>query len=346
MLAKGKPMIVDHRVVAVFVIGVFKKKEKMIDILIVGAGPIGLNCGIVAKQNGLSHLILDKGVLVNSVFNFPVNMTFFSTSNLLEIGNIPFVSHGDKPTRREAMEYFRRVREQFDLNVNYFEAVTNIEKKEGVFHITSSKQEYQAKQVILATGFYGLPYKMNIKGEDLPKVKHYYDEPHYYIGQKVLVVGAANSACDVAMETYYKNAEVTMAIRGDELSRRVKYWIKPNILNRIKEGSIKAYYNTTVAEIKEDTVTLNTPEGPITIENDFVLAMTGYRPDYEFFEKIGLKFHDDEFRTPKMNEETLETNIPGLFLAGVAAAGLKTSKFFIENTRVHAGMIIKRIMNS
>jgi len=318
----------------------------MVDVLIVGAGPIGLNCGIVAKQSGLSHVILDKGVLVNSIFNFPVNMTFFSTSNLLEIGNVPFVSHSDKPNRREAMEYFRRVREQFDLNVNYFEEVKNIEKVDGIFLVTSSKNQYQAQNVILATGFYGLPYKMNVKGEDLPKVKHYYDEPHFYIGQKVLVVGAANSACDVAMETYYKNAEVTMAVRGEELSHRVKYWIRPNIINRIKEGSIKAYFNTTVEEIAEDTVTLKTPEGLLTIENDFVLAMTGYRPDYAFFEKIGLTFHDDEFRTPVMNEETLETNIPKLFLAGVAAAGLKTSKFFIENTRVHADMIMSEIMKN
>ncbi len=315
----------------------------MVDVLIVGAGPIGLNCGIVAKQKGVSHLILDKGVLVNSVFNFPVNMTFFSTSNLLEIGNIPFVSHGDKPTRREAMEYFRRVREQYDLNVNYFETVTNIQKIDGVFHVTSSKNTYRAQNVVLATGFYGLPYKMNVKGEDLPKVKHYYDEPHYYIGQKVLVVGAANSACDVAMETYHKNAEVTMAIRGDQLSKRVKYWIKPNIENRIKEGSIKAYFNTTVEEIKEDSVILKTPDGLVTLENDFVLAMTGYRPDYDFFEKIGLEFQNDEYRTPVMDEDTLETNIPGLYLAGVAAAGLKTSKFFIENTRIHAGMIMKAI---
>ncbi len=318
----------------------------MVDVLIVGAGPIGLNCGIVAKQKGLSHLILDKGVLVNSVFNFPVNMTFFSTSNLLEIGNVPFVSHGEKPTRREAMEYFRRVREQFDLNVNYFEAVTNIEKRDGIFQVTSSKKTYQARNVILATGFYGLPYKMNVKGEDLPKVKHYFDEPHYYIDQKVLVVGAANSACDVAMETYHKNAQVTMAIRGDEISERVKYWIRPNIINRIKEGSIKAYFNTTVEEIREDSVILKTPEGLVTIENDFVLAMTGYRPDYSLFEKIGLTFHDDQYKTPIMDEETLETDIPGLFMAGVAAGGLKTTKFYIENTRVHADMIINRIMNN
>jgi len=315
----------------------------MVDVLIVGAGPIGLNCGIVAKQNGLSHMILDKGVLVNSVFNFPVNMTFFSTSHLLEIGNIPFVSHSDKPTRREAMEYFRRVSEQFDLQVNLFETVTDIEREKDVFTVITSKRKYRAKNVILATGFYGLPYKMNVKGEDLPKVKHYYDEPHYYIGQKVLVVGAANSACDVAMETYYKNAEVTMAIRGDKLSERVKYWIRPNILNRIKEGSIKAYYNTTVEEITEETVILKTPNGLLTIENDFVLAMTGYRPDYDFFEKIGLAFQEDEYRTPVHNEDTLETNISGLFLAGVAAGGLKTNKFFIENTRIHAGMIVSRI---
>jgi len=316
----------------------------MYDVLIIGAGPIGLNCGIAAKQQGLSHLIVDKGVLVNSVFNFPVNMTFFSTSQLLEIGNIPFVSHGDKPTRREAMEYYRRVREQYELNVHYFEKVINIEKKEDYLLVKTKKTEYQTRKVILATGFYGLPYKMNVKGEDLPKVKHYYDEPHYYIGQKVLVVGAANSACDVAMETYYKNAEVTMAIRGDQISERVKYWIRPNIINRIKEGSIKAYYNTTVEEITPKTVVLNTPAGRVTLENDFVLAMTGYRPDYEFFERIGLSFLDDEYRTPNLNPATFETSISGIYMAGVAAAGLKTSKYFIENTRVHAAIITEDIV--
>lgn len=316
----------------------------MYDVLIIGAGPIGLNCGIVAKEKGLSHLIVDKGVLVNSIFNFPVNMTFFSTSQLLEIGNVPFVSHGDKPTRREAMEYYRRVREQYDLNVHYFEKVITINEERDFLLVQTDKKAYKTRKIILATGFYGLPYKMNVKGENLPKVKHYYDEPHFYIGQKVLVVGAANSACDVAMETYYKNAEVTMAIRGDQISERVKYWIRPNIINRIKEGSIKAYFNTTVEEITPETVILNTPEGKVTLENDFVLAMTGYRPDYKFFERIGLSFMDDEYRTPELNPDTLETTVSGIYMAGVAAAGLKTSKYFIENTRVHAGIIIDDIV--
>lgn len=314
------------------------------DLLIVGAGPIGLNCGIVARQRGLSHLIIDKGVLVNSIFHFPVNMTFFSTSELLEIGDVPFVSHHEKPNRREAMEYYRRVREKHELQVHYFEEVLDIQKTDGIFHLLTSKNNYFAKNVVLATGFYGLPNLMNVAGEDLPKVKHYYDEPHYYIGQKVLVVGASNSACDVALETYYKNAEVTMAVRGDAIGERVKYWIRPNIINRIKEGSIKAYFNTTVEKITPESVVLNTPDGTVEIANDFVLAMTGYRPDYDFLRKVGIQFQDDAFKTPVVDEDTMETNVEGLYLAGVAAAGLKTSKFFIENTRVHADFIVEDVL--
>jgi len=259
-----------------------KQPEVHYDLIIVGAGPIGLNCGIAAKKAGLSYLIIEKGVLVNSLFHFPTNMTFFSTSNLLEIGEVPFISHSDKPTRREALEYFRRVQQSHDLRIHFFEEVINVNHAESSFSIKTTKRNYTCKNVVVATGFYGKPRMMNIKGEDLPKVKHYYDEPHPYIGQKVLVIGAANSACDVALETYYKGAEVTMAVRKPEISPRVKYWIRPNIINRIKEGSIKAYFNTRIVEITPTTVILDTPEGELTLENDFVLAMTGFLPDFDF----------------------------------------------------------------
>ena len=320
------------------------QNSSLFDLLIIGAGPIGLNCGIEAKKAGLSYLIVEKGVLVNSLYNFPTNMTFFSTSNLLEIGKVPFISHTDKPTRKEALEYFRRVYESWDLNIHFFEKVEGIEKENAVFQINTSKGNYRALNIVIATGFYDHSRSLNIKGEELPKVKHYYNEPHPYINQKLLIIGAGNSACDVALETYYKGAEVTMVIRKEEIKPSVKYWIRPNIINRIKEGNIRAYFNSTVEEILPNEVTLNTPDGPIRLSNDFVLAMTGYLPDYSFFEKIGLHIDDDQYKTPIHNEETLETSIEGLYLAGVIAAGMNTSKFFIENTRIHAEIITQHIV--
>ncbi len=317
----------------------------MYDLLIVGAGPIGVTCAIEAQKAGLKYVVIEKGVLVNSLYNFPTNMTFFSTSKKLEIGGIPFISHNEKPTRREALEYFRRVNEDWQLNINFYEKVLNINKLDNdIFQINTSKKTYQSKSVIVVTGFYDLPKRLNIPGGNLPKVKHYYDDWHPYIGQKVVVVGAANSACDVALELYHKGAEVTMVVRKDSISPRVKYWIKPNIENRIKEGSISAFFNSNIAEIKEGEVTIKTPEKTVTLENDFVLAMTGYLPDYDFFKKIGMKFHDDASETPIYNEETLETNVPNLYIAGVVNAGKHTSKFFIENTREHAAIILKDIL--
>lgn len=317
----------------------------MLDLLIVGAGPIGMTCAIEAQKAGLNYVVIEKGVLVNSLYNFPTNMTFFSTSKKLEIGDIPFISHNEKPTRREALEYFRRVNEDWKLNINFYEKVLNINQlEENTFEIQTSKTAYQSKAVIVVTGFYDLPKKLDIPGGDLPKVKHYYDDWHPYIGQKVVVVGAANSACDVALELYHKGAEVTMVVRKETISPRVKYWIKPNIENRIKEGSIPAFFNSNITAIKDDEVIIQTPEKSITLQNDFVLAMTGYLPDYSFFEKIGMKFQDDEYRTPIYHETTLETNIPNLYIAGVINAGHYTSKFFIENTREHAAMIMKDIL--
>lgn len=260
--------------------------KKVLDLIIIGAGPIGLTCGIEAKKAKLDCLILEKGVLVNSLYNFPTNMTFFSTSILLEIGDVPFISHNTKPTRRESLEYYNRVYQSWDLTAKFYEEVTNVERSDGDFYIlTTNKQIYRTRAIVVSTGFYDTPRLMGVKGEELPKVKHFYNEPHPYIGQKVLVIGAANSACDVALELYYKGAEVTMSVRKDSISHRVKYWIKPNIENRIKEGSIKAYFNTTLAEITPNTVILNTPEGQVTIDNDWVLAMTGYQPNFDFLEK-------------------------------------------------------------
>lgn len=310
------------------------------DIVIIGGGPTGLNCAIAAHKAALSYLVLEKGVLVNSIYNFPVNMTFFSTSPVLEIGGVPFISHGDKPTRREALEYYRRIVETFDLNINLLEEVESLNRTSSGFEIVSNKGKYNCAKVIVSTGYYDTPRLLNVPGEDLPKVTHYYDDPHVYIGMDVLVVGAANSACDVALECHYKGANVTMAVRESTLYEKVKYWIKPNIENRIKEGSIKAYFDTTVKEIKQKTVILNTPEGEKEIENDFVLAMTGYLPDYRFLKHLGLDVNTEENCVPAHNEESLESNIPGIYVAGVICAGLRTSKLFIENTRDHGEKII------
>ena len=257
---------------------------------------------------------------------------------------MPFISHVDKPTRKEALEYYRRIYESWKLKVKLYEEVLGMERQpDGFYEITTSKNKYQARAVVVATGFYDKPRLMGVPGEDLPKVKHFYDEAHPYVGQKVLVVGAANSACDVALETFYKGSEVTMAIREGGIYEKVKYWIRPNIENRIEEGSIKAFFNTTVKAIRPHEVVLDTPEGEVVVENDFVLAMTGYQPDFEFLEKIGIRFNDDESRTPIMNEETFESNLPNVYLAGVVQAGLNTSKLFIENTRHHGEQIIGQI---
>lgn len=314
------------------------------DLVIIGGGPIGMNCGIEAKKAGLDYIILEKGVLVNSLYNFPTNMTFFSTSNLLEIGDVPFIAHSDKPTRKESLEYFRRVQESWDLNIRLYTEVKSMKANaEGLYQIDTSKGEFIAKSVVVSTGFYDTPRKLNIPGEELPKVKHFYDDPHPYVDQKVLVIGAANSACDVALETYYKGAEVTMAIREPEIYPKVKYWIRPNIENRIKNEEITAHFNTTVKEIRECEVVLDTPEGELMLENDFVLAMTGYKPNYDLFAALGLPISDDEDKKPIHDPETLETSLPNVYVAGVINAGLQTSKLFIENTRVHSGMIIRAI---
>ena len=315
----------------------------MHDFILIGGGPTGINCAIEAKKAHLDYVILEKGVLVNSIFHFPANMTFFSTSKNLEIADVPFISHSDKPTRQEALEYYRRLLESFDLNIEFGVTVQGMHSKDGGYEVNTSEGTFKSKYVVIATGFYDKPNLMNVPGEDLPKVKHYYDEVHHYIRKKVLVVGGANSACDVALECWQKGAEVTMAVREPELYQRVKYWILPNIENRIKEGSIKAYFNTNVKEIGPKSVILQTPEGEITLENDFVLAMTGYSPDYELLQNLGIDILNDELRTPVFDEDTLESNLPGVYLAGVVNGGLKTNKYFIENTRHHAEVIVRDI---
>jgi thioredoxin reductase (NADPH) len=272
-------------------------------------------------------------------------MTFFSTSERLEIGGVPFVSNNPKPTRPEALEYYRRVAISAGLNIKLFEEVLRVQKTDGIFSVITVRQTYTSKNIILATGFYDIPYLLDVPGENLPKVKHYYKDPHYYAFQKVLVVGAANSAIDVALETWRKGAEVTMVIKGDKISDRVKYWVKPDIDNRIAEGSIKAYFHSTVAEIRENEVDINTPEGLVTIQNDWVLAMTGYQPNMKFLTDVGIALSDDAVLCPAINEETQETNVPGVYLAGVICGGMNTHRLFIENSREHAEKIVRNIMS-
>lgn len=313
------------------------------DVCIIGAGPIGICCAIEAKKNNLSYIIIDRGCLVNSLYNYPKNMTFFSTSDKLEIGDVPFISHNSKPTKSEALEYYRRVVSSWDLKINLYEEVTDIIKEEK-FIIKTSKGEYNTDKVIISTGFYDIPYKLGVPGEDLPKVKHYYDEPHPYFGMRVAVVGAANSAVDVALETYRKGAkEVTMIIREPSLSDSVKYWVKPDVENRIEEGSIKSYFNSNITKIEEDKIFISTPDGEKILDNDFVLAMTGYQPDFSFLKKLGIELGDDEYKTPVHNPKTMQTNIEGIYLAGVICGGLKTNKWFIENSRDHASIIFSNI---
>lgn len=319
----------------------------MKDVLIIGAGPIGLAAGIEAKKANLNYVIIEKGCLVNSLYHYPVNMTFFSTSERLEIGGVPFVSHNPRPTRQEALEYYRRVQSTWELEINLFEKVVKVEPLGGAvsaYKVTTSKATYKTKSIVISTGFFDLPNLMGVKGEELPKVKHYYDDPHLYALTDVCVIGSANSAVDAALQTYRKGANVTMLIREDEISHRVKYWVKPDIENRIKEGSVEAYFKAELLEIKEKSVIFRTENNEVKeISNDFVLAMTGYQPDFGFLTKIGIKLEEDEWQTPVHNRETYETNMPNIYLAGVVCGGLKTSTWFIENSREHAEIVIANI---
>lgn len=314
------------------------------DIIIVGGGPIGLACAIEAQRNNLNALILEKGALTNSLFNYPLYMTFFSTAEKLEIGEIPFNCIAPKPGRQEALEYYRNVCRYFKLNIKLYEEVLSV-KKDKTFTVQTSKNTYQAKQVILATGFYDIPHLLNVPGEDLPLVTHYYKEPHPYAMQKIVVIGANNSAVDAALECYRKGADVTMIIRGSEFTHRLKYWVRPDIENRIKEGSIKAYFNSTIESVDNDGIHFTSNHQKQYVNADHILAMTGYEPNFDFLQKIGIALNNDDYKTPVYNPETMETNIEGLFLAGVVCGGLQTNIWFIENSRVHAKQIIEAILS-
>jgi thioredoxin reductase (NADPH) len=318
-------------------------KIETYDVIIIGGGPIGLACALEAKKYGLTYCIIEKGTLVNSIYNYPMNMTFFSTSERLEIGGIPFVSNSPKPTRNEALEYYRRVATSSQLNIHLFEEVKQVTKDENGFSVVTSKNNFNASNIIISTGFYDIPYLLHVKGENLDKVKHYYKDPFFYAFQKVLVIGAANSAIDAALETWRKGAEVTMVIRADKISDRVKYWVKPDIENRIAEGAIKAYFNSSVLEIREHEADIKTPGGIITIENDWVLSMTGYQPNLAFLRKLGIHLSADDICKPSYSEENFETNVQGIYLAGVICGGMNTHRLFIENSREHAEKIIADI---
>ena len=319
---------------------------EILDLLIIGAGPIGLNCALEAKKNNLTYLIVEKGTIVNSLYHYPLYMRFFSTAEKLEIAEIPFITTAPKPGRQDALEYYQGIARQKDLSINLYEKVLHVRKNEEIFEVETSKSRYSAKNVIISTGFYDHPNTMNIPGENLEKVKHYYTEPYPFAQQKIVVVGSSNSAVDAALETYRKGAEVTMIIRHSEISKSVKYWVKPDIESRILEGSIKAHFNAELTEIKENTVIFKDEKGELhEIENDFVLAMTGYLPDFDFLRNTGIRLEGD-FLNPYYNPETMETNIPNLYLAGVVCGGKDTHLWFIENSRIHANIIIKNILSA
>lgn len=314
-----------------------------IDVIIIGAGPIGIACGLEAKKRNLNYLIIEKGPLVNSLYHYPTNMTFFSTSEKLEIDKIPFISNSPKPTKREALEYYRRIATSNNLHINLFEKVEKVEKQNNNYQITSSKSTYTCKNIIVATGFYDIPNKLNIVGEELTKVSHYYHDPHYYSGQNVTVVGASNSSVDAALEIFRKGGNVTMIVRGKEIGDRVKYWVRPDIVNRIEEGSIKAYFESELKEIRENEIDIATASGNLTLKNDFVLALTGYQPNFAFLNSMGITLSDKEKKIPTYDSQTMETNQKGIYLAGVICGGLETHKWFIENSRIHAKMIMENI---
>jgi len=321
----------------------------MKDVVIIGGGPIGIACALECKKYNWNYVIIEKGALTNSLFNYPKNMTFFSTSEKLEIDEIPFISKNPKPNRDEALEYYRRVATSNKININLFETVENVSKTGDYFKVTTNKAEYNSKKIVLATGFYDIPNVLNVPGENLPKVTHYYKEAHPYAMQDIVVVGASNSSVDAALEIYRKGGNVTMIIRGKSIGERVKYWVRPDIINRIEEGSINAYFNAELTEIKENEVTFKSPNGEQTIPNDFVIALTGYKPNFKLLEKIGISLSNDAKKLPDYNAKTMETNVDGAYLAGVICGGMETHKWFIENSRIHAKQIaehIKTTLNS
>ncbi len=320
--------------------------DDIFDVLIIGGGPIGLACALAAKQAQLRYVVLEKGALVNSLYHYPANMTFFSTADKLEIGNIPFVSNNARPTRSEALEYYRRVAQSGQIDVRLFEKVEQVTPNAdgSVYAVKSEKNLYHTKNLIVCTGFYDIPTHLGVVGEDLPKVRHYYDEPHFYYRQKVIVVGGNNSATDAALEIYRKGGDVTMVMRGADVGERVKYWSRPDIVNRIKEGSIRAFFESQILEIRPHEVVLQTPKGIKTIDNDWVLAMTGYQPNFDFLRALGIEFDTTDRQHPLYNLETQQSTRRGIYLAGVVCGGMDTHVWFIENSRVHAEQIVAHIL--
>lgn len=318
--------------------------EPIIDLAVIGAGPTGMACAIEAQRAGFTAVLIDKGCLCNSLFHYPSNMTFFTTPELLEIGDIPFPSPNQKPNRSEALEYYRKVAEHYRLDVRQYQTVEKITGTDGNFTINTMDRfgrslQHRARKLVIATGYYDLPNYLNVPGEELNKVSHYYHDPHPYFDQDVLVVGGKNSAAIAALDLWRHGARVTLVHRGPEMHRHVKYWILPDINNRIKNGEIAGYFSSTVARIDEDTVTLSTPEGERILPNQYVFALTGYQPDFRFLESLGVRLDEKNDRCPVCDPQTLESNVPGIYLAGVVIAGERTNEIFIENGRFHGKLI-------
>ena len=318
--------------------------EPLFDVLVIGAGPTGLACAIEAQRAGMRAVVVDKGCLCNSIFHYPAHMTFFTTPELLEIGDIPFSSPNPKPSRTEALEYYRRVAQHYALDLRLYETVHGIDGADGSFQVNSTdrdgrRQVHRARKLVVATGYYDLPNRLGLPGEDSRKVDHYYDDPHPFFDQDVVVIGGKNSAAIAALELWRHGARVTLVHRGAEMHRQVKYWILPDINNRIKNGEIKGLFSSEVVSIDEDSVTVATPDGVRTLANDHVFALTGYHPDFRFLEQLGIRLNEANDRCPVCDPETLESNVPGIYLAGVIVAGERTHEIFIENGRFHGKLI-------
>ena len=321
------------------------KANTRVDVLVIGAGPTGLACAIEAQRAGFKSVVIDKGCLVNSIFNYPAHMTFFTTPELLEIGDIPFTTAHQKPTREEALEYYRKVAEHYHLPIIQYQWVKTVVGMDGDFQITTTDRlgrvyDYRSRKLIVATGYYDMANLMGVPGEDLPKVSHYYREPHPFFDHDVLVIGGKNSAAISALDLWRHGARVTLVYRGPKLHSHVKYWILPDIENRIRNGEIKAYFSSAVREIGADYVVIHTPEGVVNLKNEYVFALTGYHPDYDFLRSMGIELATEQHR-PVCDPVTLESNVPGIYVAGVIVAGSRTNEIFIENGRFHGQQIAK-----
>jgi thioredoxin reductase (NADPH) len=322
--------------------------DEFFDVLVIGAGPTGLACAIDAQNAGFRVVLVDKGCLCNSLYHYPSHMTFFTTPELLEIGNIPFPSPNPKPNRNEALQYYRQVAAYFKLNVQQYQTVERVTGTDGAFRVHLRDRfdrvsHIDTRKLIVATGYYDLPNYLEIPGEGLSKVMHYYDDPHPYSGLDVVVIGGKNSAAIAALELWRHGARVTLVHRGPDIHRHVKYWIKPDIENRIKAGEVTAFFSSQVVEIAEDTVRLETPAGELVLKNDFVFALVGYHPDFEFLESLGVQSEGVD-RMPVCDSECLESNVPGIYLAGVIVAGARTNEIFIENGRFHGAQIARDLV--